>query len=115
MAVTTPQMVRNCHVKSTLSVKCTSISPTYAKGTPGRTGRMQPKMPTKRHTAPNIINNVSTYNIARISISTNPPLGNAATATAERAGKGAANRVEYTSLRTAKLAISVKKTVVFTT
>ena len=55
------------------------------------------------------------YNAAITSISTNPPLGSAATATAERAGNGAANRVEYTSLSTPKFAISVKKTVVLTT
>ena len=34
------------------------------------------------------------YNAAITSISTNPPLGSAATATAERAGNGAAKRVE---------------------
>ena len=55
------------------------------------------------------------YNAAITSISTRPPFGNAATATAERAGKGAVNRVEYTSFSTAKLAISVKKTVVLIT
>ena len=55
------------------------------------------------------------YNAAITSISTKPPLGNAATATALRAGNGAAKRVEYTSLRTAKLAMSVRKTVVLIT
>ena len=34
------------------------------------------------------------YNTARISISTSPPLGKAATATAERAGNGAEKSVE---------------------
>ena len=55
------------------------------------------------------------YNAAITSISTNPPFGSAATATAERAGNGAVNRVEYTSFRTAKFAMSVKNTVVLIT
>ena len=37
---------------------------------------------------------IAIYNVAITSISTNPPFGNAATATAERAGNGAVKRVE---------------------
>ena len=55
------------------------------------------------------------YLTATHSTSTNAPLGNAFTATAERAGKGSLKKVEYTSFIAAKSAISAKKTVVLTT
>ena len=55
------------------------------------------------------------YFTARTSISTSAPLGRSFTATAERAGKGWEKNWEYTSFMATKLAISLRKTVVFTT
>ena len=55
------------------------------------------------------------YLAANTSTSTNAPLGKSFTATAERAGKGCSKKVEYTSFIAVKLAISERKTVVFTT
>ena len=56
--VTTAHMTRNCHENCTLSVACRSKSPQYAKGTPGRTGNTQPRIPTKRHMAPKMMRKV---------------------------------------------------------
>lgn len=55
------------------------------------------------------------YFAANTSTSTNAPFGKSFTATAERAGNGCSKKVEYTSFIAVKLAISERKTVVFTT
>lgn len=69
---------------------------------------------TVRPIAPSSFLNTN-YFAANTSTSTNAPFGKSFTATAERAGNGCSKKVEYTSFIAAKLAISERKTVVFTT
>lgn len=69
---------------------------------------------TVRPIAPSSFLNTN-YFAANTSTSTNAPFGKSFTATAERAGNGCSKKVEYTSFIAVKLAISERKTVVFTT